>query len=51
MWEWQTESDGHGQIDSAIDPNQEYICFIWSKTLPSACYFSAKRVYPFTLRV
>jgi len=35
MWEWQTESDGHGQIDSAIDPNQEYICFIFCLLLLS----------------
>jgi len=28
----------YGQIDSTIDPDQEYIYFIWSETLPSACY-------------
>jgi len=22
-------TDGHGQFDSAIDPDQEYICYIW----------------------
>jgi len=31
-------TDGQGQIDSAIDPDQEYIYSIWSQTLPSACY-------------
>jgi len=31
-------TDGHGYIDSASDPNQEYIYFMGSETLPSACY-------------
>jgi len=31
-------TDGHGQIDSASDPDQEYIYFMGSETLPSACY-------------
>jgi len=26
-------SYGHGQIDSPIDPDQEFIYFIWTKTL------------------
>jgi len=29
---------GHGQIDLAIDADQEYLSVIWSETLPSACY-------------
>jgi len=30
VWAWQNEinTDGHGQIDSAIDPDQECIYFI-----------------------
>jgi len=31
-------TDGHGLIDSASDPDQEYIYFMGSETLPSACY-------------
>jgi len=31
-------TDGHGWIDSASDPDQEYIYFMGSETLPSACY-------------
>jgi len=31
-------TDGHGYIDSASDPDQEYIYFMRSETLPSACY-------------
>jgi len=31
-------TDGHGQIDSASDPGQEYIYLMGSETLPSACY-------------
>jgi len=30
-------TDGHGQINSASGPDQEYIFFIGSKTLPSTC--------------
>jgi len=29
-------TDGHGKIDSAYDPDQEYIYFMGSETLPSA---------------
>jgi len=35
----------HGQIESAIDPDQEYILFIWSETLPSACYILFNELY------
>jgi len=31
-------TDGRGKIDSLSDPDQEYIYFIGSETLPSACY-------------
>jgi len=31
-------TDGHGWIDSASDPDQEYIYFMESETLTSACY-------------
>jgi len=31
-------TDGHGYIDSASDPEQDYIYFMGSETLPSACY-------------
>jgi len=31
-------TDGHGLIDSASNPDQEYIYFMGSETLPSACY-------------
>jgi len=31
-------TDGLGQIDSVIDPDQEYILFICTETLSSACY-------------
>jgi len=31
-------TNGHGFIDAASDPDQEYIYFIRSETLPSACY-------------
>jgi len=31
-------TDGHGKIDSASDPDQEYMYFMGSETLPSACY-------------
>jgi len=39
--------------DSASDPDREYIYFMGSETLPSACYihFATNLVYPFTLRV
>jgi len=30
-------SNGHGWIDSASDPDQEYIHFMGSETHPSAC--------------
>lgn len=30
-------TDGYGRTDSAIDPEQEYIHFIWSETIHSAC--------------
>jgi len=29
-------ADGYNWIDSASDPDQEYIYFMWSDTLPSA---------------
>jgi len=32
------QTDGHGKIDSASDPDQECIYFMGPKTLPSACY-------------
>jgi len=31
-------TDGQGKIDSASDPDQEYIYFVGSETLPSVCY-------------
>jgi len=31
-------TDGHGYIDLASDPDQEYIYFVGSETLPYACY-------------
>jgi len=31
-------TDGYGKIDSASNPDQEYIYFMGSETLPSACY-------------
>jgi len=31
-------TDGHGYIDSASDPDEEYIYFVGSETLPSACF-------------
>lgn len=31
------ETDGHGQFDSAIDTDQEYIYHIWFKTPNSSC--------------
>jgi len=44
-------TDGHGQIDSAIDPDQKYIYFVWSKRfLLLVTYFSKSITYPFTLR-
>jgi len=39
-------TDGHNQIDSASDPDQEYIYFLLPLT-----YFPTILVYPFTLRV
>jgi len=42
------QSGGHVWIDSASDPDQEYIYFIASKTLPSTCYvLSDKSNIPF----
>jgi len=39
---------GHGLIDSASDPDQEYIYFMVSETLLSACYiFSDESFIPF----
>jgi len=32
------QTDGHGYIDSARDPDQECVYFLGSVTLPSACY-------------
>jgi len=32
------QTDGQGQIDSAIDPDQKYIFFIRSGTLPSTFF-------------
>jgi len=31
-------TEGHGQTELAVDPDQEYIYLIWSETLPFACY-------------
>jgi len=39
-------------LDSASDPEQEYIYFLGSETVPSTSYIlSTNLVYPFTLRV
>jgi len=50
------KTDGHGKIDSTsdqecdstINPDQEYIYFTGSETLPSACNRPTNLVYPFT---
>jgi len=39
-------TDEQGQTDSAIDPDQKYIYFIWLETLPRTSYSTT-----FTLRV
>jgi len=44
-------TEGHGEIDSASDPNQEYIYFKGLETLPSTCYFPTNLIHSFTLRV
>jgi len=31
-------TNGYGKIDSASDPDQEYMYFMGSETFPSACY-------------
>jgi len=45
-------TNGHSQIDSAFNRNQEYIYFIWSETLSSTCYilFNQSSI-PLNLRV
>jgi len=45
--------DGHGCIDSANDPDQEYIYSLWGRKhfLLPVTYFPTNLVYPFTLRV
>jgi len=35
-------TEGHGKIDSASDPDQEYIYFMGSETLPSVCYILSR---------
>jgi len=41
-------TDGHGWIDSASDPDQEYIYVMGSETLPFTCYIlSDKSIIPF----
>jgi len=44
-------SSAFSQLNSAIDPDQEYIYFIHSETLPSACYipFNESRILDFRL--
>jgi len=44
-------TNGHGYIDSATDPDQEYMYFMASETLPSACYIlSDESSIPFYYR-
>jgi len=49
---WINRTDGHDYIDSAPrNPDQEYMHFMWSKTLIPVSYFRTQLVYPFNLRV
>jgi len=46
-------TDGHGHIDSAIDPDQEYVYTLYGREhfLVPVTNFSTNLVYPFALRV